>query len=140
MPRHVVHQHLLRLAFVIGVSLSCPAFLCAQVELPLVPDRPGSNPAEMKEMKSPVYIYVSVREVNGLALEHNANVTLDCPLAGVTLSGPTKDTSQVQFMHVPTGDCNVEVASEGFKRAKERVTVNESIVTRDQYVFVYLHP
>jgi len=37
-------------------------------------------------------------------------------------------------------DCNVEVTSDGFKRAKERVTVNQAVVTRDQYVFVYLHP
>jgi len=140
MPSRIIQKQLLKFLLFIGILLSMPSFLHAQVDLPLVPDRAGTNPAEMKEMKSPVNIYVNVREVNGLALEHGANVTLDCPLAGITLSGPTRNTSQVQFMHVPTGDCNIEVTSEGFKRAKERVTVNESVVTRDQYVFVYLHP
>jgi len=43
-------------------------------------------------------------------------------------------------MHVPVGDCNVEVTSNGFKRALERITVNDSLVVRNQYVFVYLHP
>lgn len=78
--------------------------------------------------------------MNGMALDHSANVTLNCPLAGITLKGPTQNTSQVQFEHIPSGDCNVEVTSEGFKLAKERITVNESVVTRNQYVFVYLHP
>jgi tetratricopeptide (TPR) repeat protein len=128
-------------AILIGaLFLSGPAILRAQYDIPVSPDRPGANPADQKAFMSPVNVFVNVREVNGLTLEHSANVTLDCPLAGVTLAGPTQNTSQVQFMHVPSGDCNVEVISDGFKRAKERVTVNQSVVTRDQYVFVYLHP
>ena len=41
-------------------------------------------------------------------------------------------------MHIPAGDCKVDVAAEGFKKATERITVNETVVTRIQYVFVYL--
>jgi tetratricopeptide (TPR) repeat protein len=117
-----------------------PILASAQEPIPLTPDRPGSNPAEMRVEQSPVNVYVTVREINGLALDHSANVTLNCPLVGLALNGSTKDTSQVQFMHVPSGDCKVEVATNGFKRASERITVNETIVARIQYVFVYLHP
>src|SRR5690349_1460082 len=83
----------------------------AQEPIPLEPDRPGTNPAEMKNEQSPVHVYVTVREATGMALDHSADVKLNCPLAGVTLSGSTKDTSQVQFMHIPAGDCKVDVAA-----------------------------
>jgi tetratricopeptide (TPR) repeat protein len=43
-------------------------------------------------------------------------------------------------MHIVSEDGNGDVTSEGFNRAKDRVIVNESVVARDQYVFVYLHP
>lgn len=131
-----------RTIVLLGVLLCCfkPTAAPAQEPIPLEPDRPGTNPAEMKNEQSPVHVYVTVREATGLALDHSANVTLNCPLAGVTLSGSTKDTSQVQFMHIPAGDCKVDVAAEGFKKATERITVNETVVTRIQYVFVYLHP
>ena len=115
-----------------------PVAALAQEPIPLEPDRPGTNPAEMRNEQSPVHVYVTVREATGLALDHSADVTLNCPLAGVTLSGSTKNTSQVQFMHIPAGDCKVDVAAEGFKKATERITVNETVVTRIQYVFVYL--
>ena len=120
--------------------LSVPAVLRAQFDLPMTPEQPGSNPADQKVSASPVNVYVTVREMNGLALDRSANVTLNCPLAGITLKGPTQNTSQVQFEHIPSGDCSIEVTSDGFKLAKERITVNESIITRNQYVFVYLHP
>jgi tetratricopeptide (TPR) repeat protein len=140
MPSLLSLSNFCKVALSFAALLGAPSILRAQYDIPLTPDRPGTNPAEMRDIKSPVNIYVNVREVNGLALEHSANVTLECPLAGVTLSGPTKNTSQVQFMHVPTGDCNVVVSSEGFKRATERVTVNETLVARNQQVFIYLHP
>ena len=117
-----------------------PAAALPQEPIPLAPDRPGTNPAEMRNEQSPVHVYVTVREATGLALDHSADVTLNCPLAGITLSGSTKDTSQAQFLHIPAGDCKVDVAAEGFKKATERITVNETVVTRIQYVFVYLHP
>jgi len=89
----------------------------AQDIIPLVPSRIGGNPADQNVSQSPVNVFVNVRELNGLALDNSANVTLNCPLSGLTLSGPAKGTSTVQFMHVPVGDCNVEVTSNGFKRA-----------------------
>ena len=130
----------IRLIFLSVTLLSGPAVLRAQFDLPMTPEQPGSNPADQKVSASPVNVYVTVREMNGLALDRSANVTLNCPLAGITLKGPTQNTSQVQFEHIPSGDCSIEVTSDGFKLAKERITVNESIITRNQYVFVYLHP
>lgn len=140
MPRNLFVNQLGKLFLISTFLLSVTAVLRAQYDIPLTPDHPGTNPADQKVSQSPTNVFVTVREVNGLALEHSANVVLDCPLAGVSLKGPTQNKSQVQFMHIPSGDCNVEVTSEGFKRAKERVIVNESVVARDQYVFVYLHP
>jgi len=117
-----------------------PAAALAQDQIPIVLDRPGTNPAEMKVSQSPVNVYVTIREANGLALERSASVTLECPLAGVSLSSPSKSATLVQFLHIPSGECTIEVASDGFRRTKERVTVNDSLVARNQYVFIYLHP
>jgi len=140
MPRYIHFSSIAQLLFSGGLALAAPATLRAQYDIPVSPDHPGSNPPDQKVLQSPVNIYVTVREVNGLALEHSATVTLDCPLAGLVLKGPTQNKSQVQFDHVPSGDCNVVVTSDGFKQTKERITVNESVVSRNQYVFVYLHP
>ena len=129
-----------RLLFVSILMVASPVLLCSQVNIPLTPDQPGSNPAEMRNESSPVSVYVTVREMTGIALDGSANVTLDCPLAGVSLKGSTGGTSQVQFAHIPFGDCRVKVSADGFKAAEERITVNESIAVRNQYVFVYLHP
>jgi tetratricopeptide (TPR) repeat protein len=137
----ILSNRLLYLAFFPIVFLIAPKISFAQDQIIINPATRGmTNSDGRADMQSPVNIFVDVREVNGLALDHEATVTIDCPLSGLKLSGPTKDTSQVQFMHVPTGDCNVEVISNGFKAAKERVTVNESVVARNQYVFIYLHP
>src|SRR5882724_9195469 len=136
--RSSIHKHRILLLVVLLFPLST-ALTHAQEPIPLIPDRPGTNPAEMRVEQSPVNVFVNVREANGIALDHSANVSLNCPLAGLSLSGPTKDTSQAQFMHIPTGDCVVDVAAPGFKPAKERITINETIVNRIQYVFVYLH-
>src|SRR5690242_9387858 len=80
--------------------LAVPKLVHAQDQIPIVLDRPGTNPAEMKVAQSPVNVYITVREANGLALDQSANVTLDCPLTGVSLSSPSKGASQVQFMHI----------------------------------------
>ncbi len=131
----------MRLGFLAALLLLLPGIFLAQDQLVINPSTRGmTNSDGRADMQSPVNIFVNVRETNGLALEQSAIVTIDCPLSGLKLTGPTKDTAQVQFMHVPTGDCNVEVTSSGFKMAKEHVTVNESIVARNQYVFIYLHP
>jgi len=127
------------LRFAVLLLMLKPTIVLTQEPIPLTPDRPGTNPAEMRVEQSPVNVYVNVREANGISLDHSANVSLNCPLAGLSLSGPTKDTAQAQFMHIPTGDCVVDVTAPGFKPAKERITINETIVTRIQYVFVYLH-
>jgi len=140
MSGHIHLSSILRLLFSAGLALAAPAVLRAQYDIPLTPDRPGTNPADQKVSQSPVNVYVTVREVNGLALEHSATVALDCPLTGIALKGPTQNKSQVQFDHIPSGECSVIVTSDGFKQTKERITVNESVVARNQYVFVYLHP
>jgi hypothetical protein len=111
MPRNLFVNQLGKFFLISAFLLSVPAVLRAQYDIPLSPDHPGTNPADQKVSQSPINVFVTVREINGLALEHSANVVLDCPLAGVSLKGPTQNTSQVQFMHIPSGDCNVEVTS-----------------------------
>src|SRR5258707_14492517 len=82
-----------------------PTSALAQEPIPLEPDRPGTNPAEMRNEQSPVHVYVTVREATGLALDHSADVTLNCPLAGVTLSGSAKNTSPGELQHNPGRGC-----------------------------------
>ena len=77
-------------------------------------------------------VYVSVREPNGLPVTESATVKLSCPLAGVNLSGPTKDTALAQFSNIPAGDCVVEVSAPGYKPAHERALVADSLLSRNQ--------
>jgi tetratricopeptide (TPR) repeat protein len=46
----------------------------------------------------------------------------------------------VQFFNIPAGDCNVDVSATGYKPSRERTSITESLVSRNQYVYVYLHP
>jgi len=86
-------------------------------------------------------LYISVREATGLPVNTSAMVKLSCPLAGVDVSGPAKGTStQVQFQNVPAGDCNIEVSAQGYRTAKDRTEVTQSMTSHNQYVFIYLHP
>jgi len=119
--------------------LPCIPRAAAQDSLPSTLGVPGSNPADGVSQAAAVNIYVSVRESNGLPLSESANVKLSCPLAGVSLSGPTKNTGLAQFFSIPKGDCNVDVTAPGFKPSRERTTVTDSYASRNQYVYVYLH-
>jgi hypothetical protein len=121
------------------LSLLCIPRAAAQDTLPLTLSAPGSNPADGISQASAVNIYVSVRESNGLPLSESANVKLSCPLVGVSLGGPTKNTGVAQFFSIPKGDCNVDVTAPGFKPSRERTTVTDSYASRNQYVYVYLH-
>jgi tetratricopeptide (TPR) repeat protein len=121
------------------LSLLCIPRAVAQDTLPLTLSAPGSNPADGISQASAVNIYVSVRESNGLPFGESANVKLSCPLVGVSLSGPTKNTGLAQFFSIPKGDCNVEVTAPGFKPSRERTTVTDSYASRNQYIYVYLH-
>src|SRR5437660_4088795 len=86
-------------------------------------------------------LYVSVRESTGLPVSANALVKLSCPLAGIDVSGAAQGTSaQVQFHNVPAGDCNIEVSAQGYRTAKDRTEVRQSMTSHNQYVFIYLHP
>ncbi len=86
-------------------------------------------------------LYISVREATGLPVNTSAMVKLSCPLAGVDVSGPAKGRStQVQFQNVPAGDCNIEVSAQGYRTAKDRTEVRQSMTSQNQYVFIYLHP
>jgi len=86
-------------------------------------------------------VFVGVREASGIPLTQPALVKLVCPLAGLYLSRPAKDGGPIaQFVHVPAGDCNVEVSASGYKPAVEHTEVVQSVTNRIQYVYVYLHP
>jgi len=86
-------------------------------------------------------VFVGVREASGIPLLQPPIVKLACPLAGVYLSRPAKDGGPVaQFVHVPAGDCKVEVSAPGYKAATEHTEVVQSVTNRIQYVYVYLHP
>jgi tetratricopeptide (TPR) repeat protein len=86
-------------------------------------------------------VFVGVREASGIPLAQPPMVKLVCPLSGLTLSRPAKDGGPVaQFVHVPAGDCKVEVSAAGYKPAVEHTEVMQSVTNRVQYVYVYLHP
>jgi tetratricopeptide (TPR) repeat protein len=99
----------------------------------------NSHPGDSVRGASASNVYVSVREPNGLPVTESATVKLSCPLAGVNLSGPTKDTALAQFSNIPAGDCWIEVSAPGYKAARERALVADSLMSRNQYVYVYLH-
>jgi len=86
-------------------------------------------------------LFVSVRESTGLPVGTNAIVKLSCPLAGIDVSGPAQGAgAQVQFRNVPVGDCNIEVIAQGYRSAKDRTEVTQSMTSHNQYVFIYMHP
>ena len=97
------------------------------------------HPGDSVRGASASNVYVSVREPNGLPVTESATVRLSCPLAGVNMSGPTKDTALAQFSNIPAGDCVIEVNAPGYKPAHERALVADSLMSRNQYVYVYLH-
>lgn len=99
-----------------------------------------SHPGDSVRGASSSNVYVSVREPNGLPVTESATVTLSCPLQGVKLSGPTKNTALAQFSNIPAGDCFVEVSAPGYKTTRERAPVTDSLVSVNQYLYVYLHP
>jgi hypothetical protein len=99
----------------------------------------NSHPGDSVVGASASNVYVSVREPNGLPVTESATVKLSCPLAGVNMSGPTKDTALAQFSNIPPGDCVIEVSAPGYKPAHERALVADSLMSRNQYVYVYLH-
>lgn len=100
----------------------------------------SSHPGDNVRGASASNVFVSVREPNGLPVTESATVSLSCPLQGVKLTGPTKDTALAQFSNIPAGDCFVEVSAPGYKTARERAPVADSLVSINQYVYVYLHP
>jgi tetratricopeptide (TPR) repeat protein len=86
-------------------------------------------------------VFVGVRESSGIPLTQPPMVKLACPLAGLYLSRPAKDGGPIaQFVHIPAGDCEVEVSAAGYKPAIEHMEVLQSVTNRIQYVYVYLHP
>jgi tetratricopeptide (TPR) repeat protein len=98
-----------------------------------------SHPGDSVRQASASNLYVSVREPNGLPVTESATVKLSCPLVGINMTGPTKDTALAQFSNIPAGDCVVEVSAPGYKAAHERALVVDSLMSRNQYVYVYLH-
>jgi tetratricopeptide (TPR) repeat protein len=122
------------------LSLCLTSAVLAQMDLgPAQMGAIDSHPGDSIRGASAANIYVSVREPNGLPVTESATVKLSCPLKGVSLSGPTKDTALAQFQNIPAGDCIVDVTATGYKPAHERALVADSLAARNQYVYVYLH-
>ena len=134
------------------IYVSSPRLLAALAALllhaaPAAAQDPSSIPGDPSFSNSAAWrapsanLYVSVREATGLPVNTSAMVKLSCPLAGVDVSGPAQGTSaQVQFQNVPAGDCNIEVSAQGYRTAKDRTEVRQSMTSHNQYVFIYLHP
>src|SRR6267378_1040918 len=134
------------------IYVSSPRLLAAFAALllhaaPAAAQDPSSIPGDPSFSNSAAWrapsanLYISVREATGLPVNTSAMVKLSCPLAGVDVSGPAKGTStQVQFHNVPAGDCNIEVSAQGYRTAKDRTEVTQSMTSHNQYVFIYLHP
>src|SRR5438093_4123632 len=123
-------------------SVSCPAPAMAQDD----PTRPG-DPNSLASAFAAAFtgpaanVYVSVRESTGLPVNTAALVRLSCPLSGVDARGATQGTNaQFQFKNVPVGDCNIEVSAPGYKTAKDRTEITQSLTSHNQYVFIYMHP
>ena len=111
----------------------------AQSDSPIPGDPSFSNTGAWRGPSA--NLYVSVRESTGFPMSTNATVKLSCPLSGVDVSGPAQGQSaQVQFHNVPVGDCNIEVSAQGYRTAKDRTEVTQSMTSHNQYVFIYLHP
>jgi tetratricopeptide (TPR) repeat protein len=86
-------------------------------------------------------VFVGVREASGMPLMQPPMVKLVCPLAGLDMSRPARDGGPIaQFVHIPFGDCNIEVTAAGYKAAHEHLEVLQSVTNRIQYIYVYLHP
>jgi tetratricopeptide (TPR) repeat protein len=130
----------LRLCLPLALALAAfPSRLPAQDTVPGSLGAPGVHPAGGAVQAGATNIYVSVREATGFPLSQTADVKLTCPLTGVKLSGPTKNTSLAEFLNIPPGDCTVNVTSLGFRPSSERATIADSYSARDQYIYVYLH-
>jgi tetratricopeptide (TPR) repeat protein len=122
-----------------AVSLLWVPCLAAQGEATPLGDSSFANNAAWRA--SSANIYISVREATGLPVSAKAMVKLSCPLAGVNMSGPAEGQgAQIQFHSVPAGDCNIEVSAQGYRTAKDRTEVTQSLTSHNQYVFIYLHP
>ncbi len=49
------------------------------------------------------------------------------------------EASKVMFANVPAEDCDLEVTADGFRQAKQKVTVNQLLLAKNQQVFIYLY-
>src|SRR5213592_1819153 len=130
------------LIFVLAAFVALPAFVAAGMaqDNASIPGDPSF--ANNASWRAPAAnLYVSVRESTGLPVSANALVKLSCPLAGIDVSGAAQGTgAQVQFHNVPAGDCNIEVSAQGYRTAKDRTEITQSLTSHNQYVFIYMHP
>ena len=146
LPRPMIDTtRLLRLLRLLSGLIICALLTAGRAggqadQMPSVLGAIDSHPGDSVRGASAANVYVSVREPNGLPVTESATVTLSCPLQGVKLSGPTKSTALAQFSNIPAGDCFVEVSAPGYKTTRERAPVTDSLVSINQYVYVYLHP
>jgi len=122
--------------------LSFAASVKAQANPSRLGDPNFSSTVFVAERSGPAAnVYVSVRESTGLPANTAALVILSCSLAGVDVSGTAQGPSaQIQFHNVPVGDCNIAVSAPGYRTAKDRMEVLQSVTARNQHIFIYLHP
>jgi len=139
-------RHIAQMAGLCLLALFCAQNTCAQgddIERPTQIIDPNMGVSSMAVSLSAAgsSVFVGVREASGIPLTQPPLVKLACPLAGLYLSRPAKDGGPVaQFVHVPAGDCSIDVIASGYKPAREHTEVLQSITNRIQYVYVYLHP
>jgi tetratricopeptide (TPR) repeat protein len=138
-PKSKIWAFISGLLVMFAISLSCSPVSKAQGDTTPLGDPSFANNAAWSAPSANVY--VSVREATGLPVSTKAMVKLSCPLTGIDVAGPAQGTSaQVQFNKVPVGNCNIEVSAPGYRTAKDRTEVTQSMTSHNQYVFIYLHP
>src|ERR1700694_5313869 len=138
LPRSRIQALTSGLLAAFAVSLLWTSGVAARGAPPPVGDPYFANNATWRAPSA--NLYVSVRESTGFPVSTNVMVKLSCPLAGIEVSGPAQGQgAQVQFHNVPMGDCNIEVQAQGYRTAKDRTEVTQSMTSHNQYVFIYMH-
>jgi tetratricopeptide (TPR) repeat protein len=136
----------LRVAGLCFLALFCVRPACAQGDdngrpTDIINPNLGVSSSSVSLTGAGSSVFVGVREASGIPLTQPPMVKLVCPLSGLTLSRPAKDGGPIaQFVHIPAGDCRIEVSAAGYKPAVEHTEVLQSVTNRVQYVYVYLHP
>lgn len=96
------------------------------------------NSAQNALIQTAINLIVYVRESSGLAMEQPAQIRLHCLAFGANSMDASSQASKAQFLNVPAGDCDLEISARGFRQTKQKVTVNDLLLAKNQQVFVYM--